>query len=120
MTFYAILGIPSDADQETIRNSYKTLVRRFHPDRGPGSSPEKFRRVVEAYETLSDPQRRELYDRSLRHNPPSLRVPVEPMTARPVPMFFDRTFTRRPPLDELFDELFEVLFDRLFFRSPWH
>ena len=38
MTFYAILGVPRDADQDTIRNAYKALVRRYHPDAGAGSS----------------------------------------------------------------------------------
>ncbi len=125
MTFYAILGIPSDADQETIRSSYRNLVRRYHPDAGSGSSPEKFRHVVEAYETLSDPQRREAYDRTLRRDPEPVRVRVHPKM-RPEPLIrrspFDPPFA--VPLygvfdfDDLFEELIESL-QRPFFRSPW-
>ncbi len=38
MTFYAILGIPPDADEETIRTAYRALARQYHPDVGEGSS----------------------------------------------------------------------------------
>jgi len=62
MDFYAVLGIPSNADRNTIRNAYLRLVRRYHPDRGHGSSSEKFRQVTEAYETLADAARRSSYD----------------------------------------------------------
>jgi curved DNA-binding protein CbpA len=73
-TLYAVLGVPIDADEELIRSSYRALVRRYHPDAGPESSTEKFYRVVEAYQTLSDPRRREMYDRSLGRE--SLGVPI--------------------------------------------
>ncbi|MCW5982160.1 MAG: J domain-containing protein [Bryobacteraceae bacterium] len=55
MTYYEILGIPMDADDRAIRTAFRMLARRFHPDAGAGSSPEKFRRLVEAYATLGDP-----------------------------------------------------------------
>ena len=66
MNFYAVLGISRDADDETIRSAYRLLARRYHPDRGAGSSTEKFRRVNEAYETLMDPGSRQAYDLSLQ------------------------------------------------------
>lgn len=65
MNFYAVLGIPRDADDETIRGAYRILARRYHPDRGVGSSAEKFRQVNEAYETLIDNRSRNAYDLSL-------------------------------------------------------
>ena len=64
MNFYLVLGIPRNATGETIRDAYRALARRYHPDRGPGSSAEKFRQIAEAYEVLSHP----------------VRIPVEPMT----------------------------------------
>jgi curved DNA-binding protein CbpA len=54
MNCYSVLGVPSDADSETIRSAFRILARRYHPDSGSGSSAEKFRQIVEAYETLSD------------------------------------------------------------------
>jgi curved DNA-binding protein CbpA len=84
MTFYAILGIPPDADEETIRTAYRALARQYHPDVGEGSSQEKFREVVDAYETLSDPERRRVYDMELgchrtRSEPIQPLTPVEPL-----------------------------------------
>ena len=84
MTLYCILGVSSDADEDTIRAAYRVLARRYHPDLGGASSSEKFREVTEAYETLMDPQRRESYDRSLAISPP-MAVPVEPMKSEAGP-----------------------------------
>ena len=50
MNFYAVLGISRYADAESIRNAYRDLARRYHPDRGAGSSSEMFREVNLAYE----------------------------------------------------------------------
>lgn len=67
MSFYKVLGVPTDANEQTIRNAYRCLALRYHPDRGQGSSIDKFRLVNEAYQTLSDAARRQAYD--LRLNP---------------------------------------------------
>ena len=61
-SYYAVLRVPEDADSAAIRHAYRTLVRRFHPDAGIGSSAQKFREVTEAYDVLSDPQRRHDHD----------------------------------------------------------
>jgi len=58
--FYEILEVPEDASQDEIKNAYKKKVKEYHPDHG-GSS-EKFIEIVEAYETLSDPNKRKDYD----------------------------------------------------------
>src|SRR2546429_9386245 len=65
MNHYELLCIPVDADDGMIRSSFRRLARRFHPDVGTGSSPEKFRDLAEAYETLIDPLRRADYNRTL-------------------------------------------------------
>lgn len=80
MNFYAVLGIPVDADEEAIRHAYRILARRYHPDRGAESSSEEFRRVAEAYETLIDPKRRQVYDLSL---PSRYSAVVEPTIQSP-------------------------------------
>ncbi len=89
MNYYLILGVPRTASVGAIRTAFRGLVRRYHPDAGAGSSEQRFREIVEAYETLSDPKRRREYDASLRPavNPgwiEPLTSPVEPIFSRRV------------------------------------
>ncbi len=61
--YYAILGIPSDADERAIKRAYRQLARRYHPDRKEGEeATERFREIQQAYEVLVDPLQREAYD----------------------------------------------------------
>ena len=117
MNYYVILGIPVDADPESIRHAFRVLARRFHPDAGAGSSAEKFHRIFEAYETLRDPARRAIYDRSLRlrrQRAPRLNVePLRPEPTRAEPFRPDFSL-RRDIFEELFDELFNELHDNPF------
>jgi len=63
--FYKILGVARSASKEEIEKAYRRLARKYHPDLNPDdkSAKEKFQQVQRAYEVLSDPQQRELYDR---------------------------------------------------------
>ncbi|HBT99769.1 molecular chaperone DnaJ [Thermotoga petrophila] len=64
--YYEILGVPRDATQEEIKRAYKRLVKEWHPDRHPENRKEaeqRFKEIQEAYEVLSDPQKRAMYDR---------------------------------------------------------
>ncbi|WP_286974278.1 molecular chaperone DnaJ [Acetomicrobium sp. UBA5826] len=62
--YYEILGIGRDASQEEIKRAYRKLVRQYHPDANPGNkeAEEKFKLINEAYEVLSDPQKKAQYD----------------------------------------------------------
>ena len=62
--FYIVLGVERQASTEDIRRAYRKLARKYHPDINPGDqlAAAQFRRIAEAYETLSDPDRRRLYD----------------------------------------------------------
>src|SRR5712692_4971037 len=64
MDFYVILGLERDATPGDIKRAYKRLARRFHPDINPGDrmAAVQFRQIADAYETLSDPDRRQRYD----------------------------------------------------------
>ena len=64
MDFYILLGVDRAATLEDIKRAYKRLARRFHPDINPGDrmAAAQFHRIAEAYETLSDPDRRRRYD----------------------------------------------------------
>lgn len=63
--YYEILGVPRDADAEEIKRAYRRMAMKHHPDRNPGdpSAEARFKECAEAYEVLSDPERRARYDR---------------------------------------------------------
>ena len=62
--YYEVLGVPRDADQDAIRRAYRKLARQYHPDLNSDSDAEdRFKELGEAYEVLSDPDKRERYDR---------------------------------------------------------
>jgi molecular chaperone DnaJ len=63
--YYAILGVPRDADDSALKKSYRHLARIHHPDRNPGdkTAEERFKEISEAYAVLSDPEKRAHYDR---------------------------------------------------------
>jgi molecular chaperone DnaJ len=63
--YYKALGVARDAKPEDIRRAYRRLARRHHPDVNPGNneSEERFKQISEAFEVLSDPDKRAVYDR---------------------------------------------------------
>ncbi|OAY55315.1 chaperone protein dnaJ 20, chloroplastic [Manihot esculenta] len=69
MSFYELLGIPESGTLIEIKQAYKQLARKYHPDVSPPDRVEeytqRFIQVQEAYETLSDPRSRALYDRDM-------------------------------------------------------
>ena len=62
--FYAVLGVPKDADDATIKKTYRKLARKLHPDQAAGDAKaeERFKEIGEAYAVLSDPEQRKQYD----------------------------------------------------------
>ncbi|MFD1124773.1 DnaJ C-terminal domain-containing protein [Lentilactobacillus raoultii] len=64
--YYQELGVAENADQQTIKRAYRRLARKYHPDVNPSpNATEKFKQLTEAYDTLTNPNRRAKYDRQL-------------------------------------------------------
>ncbi|MDD2463811.1 MAG: molecular chaperone DnaJ [Desulfobulbus sp.] len=63
-SYYEILGVAKDASADTIKKAYRKMAMKFHPDRNQGdtAAEEKFKEAAEAYEVLSDLQKRRIYD----------------------------------------------------------
>src|SRR5688500_3902245 len=64
MDLYVVLGLSHGASETEIKRAYRRLARRYHPDINPGDrlAETRFRQILDAYETLIDPQRRSRYD----------------------------------------------------------
>src|SRR5579883_1371328 len=63
--YYEVLGVARDCDAQEIKKTYKRLAKQHHPDLNPGdhTAEDRFKELAEAYGVLSDPEKRELYDR---------------------------------------------------------
>jgi curved DNA-binding protein len=62
--YYKLLGVSQDADEKEVRSAFRRLARQYHPDVNPNDpeAEERFKEINEAYEVLSDPEKRSKYD----------------------------------------------------------
>jgi molecular chaperone DnaJ len=101
---YVVLGVPPTESSTGIRQAFRDLALRYHPDRAGAQATPYFRDIVEAYRVLSDPGRRESYDRTVEP------ARVAPPRSRPEPLarlsLFDDFAVTRPLAEDVFDQLF--------------
>src|SRR3954453_15613621 len=73
--YYEVLGIERHAEVNEIKKAYRRLAMDHHPDRNPGDhkAEERFKELAEAYQVLSDPEKRQLYDRFGHDGPRNAR-----------------------------------------------
>jgi molecular chaperone DnaJ len=77
--YYKILGVERNASEADIKKAYRRLAMKHHPDRNPDKSAEaKFKEAKEAYEILSDAQKRAAYDQFGRAGVPWRRSALQP------------------------------------------
>src|SRR6516165_2810095 len=105
--YYDVLGVPRDADQDTIRRAYRKLARKYHPDLNSDSDAEdRFKELGEAYDVLSDAEKRERYDRLGAHWREAEREAPEESFEE----FFAHEGVRDGTHVEFGEDLFEALF----------
>ena len=77
--YYELLGVARKASQKEIRQAYRKLARKYHPDLNPGdkSAEEKFKQMQEAYDVLSDNKKRQMYDQFGFEQPGAAGAPGE-------------------------------------------
>jgi DnaJ-class molecular chaperone len=83
--YYLILGVSRTASATGIREAFRELAKRYHPDRIGPQGTGGFQTIVEAYQVLSDPDRRRLYNQELSHAEEQPAPPPDPIIIRSEP-----------------------------------
>ena len=103
MDYYKTLGINKTASEGDIKKAYRKLAMKYHPDKNPGdkNAEDVFKKISEAYEVLSDPQKKEQYDMfgSVSTSANGLNMTVDPM--------------------KIFEQMFQDLQTRPFINDPF-
>jgi molecular chaperone DnaJ len=102
--YYILLGIERYADAGQIKHAYRRIAKRFHPDRSASSADaERFMEAKEAYETLTDAERRRRYDDELNSRESSLRIRRVPEIVRDRSQLYSEWAQRESVVDEFFE-----------------
>ena len=96
--FYQLLGVPVSAKPDLIRQAFRKLALKYHPDRNPGDRKAEsyWKRVSAAYDVLIDDQRRAQYDRSREVKPKAKVVAGRPTEKEDILDMFGKGFRPKP------------------------
>lgn len=121
LDFYSVLGVPRDANEVEIKKAYRKAALQWHPDKNPDNKEEAelmFKRVAEAYEVLSNPQKRALYDNGGNDALNGGMSGGTHFTGPDPFQIFEQFFGRRNPFDQ-FDGSGSNPFDNGFFQGAF-
>jgi molecular chaperone DnaJ len=114
--YYATLGVPRGAKNEEVRKAYRRLARKHHPDLNPGdkAAEERFKRIQEAYDVLSDSKKKQMYDRHGFYSASGFPAGQEAPRQGPEMGFggFDFTDFAKPASGAGFRDVFSQFFGR--------
>ena len=122
MNYYLILGIDTDASQNEIKEAYRKMVQKYHPDHF-GEDASTFLRIQEAYQVLSDPASKRKYDQTILRPAPSGKLKTSKMrdrySADPEPLIPEKKNIRNDPISlsrafGTYSPSFNEIFDRIF------
>lgn len=120
--YYKILGVERDADEESIKKAYRKLALKWHPDRHKGDEQEtaeaKFKRISEAYEVLSDSEKRRKYDRFGENWEHGQEFEPDPDQRTMTPEEFEATFGGAAGFSDFFQRVFGGQFRQDFRGGP--
>ncbi|XP_074857702.1 dnaJ homolog subfamily B member 2-like [Carettochelys insculpta] len=128
--YYEVLGVPRNASSDDIKKAYRKAALKWHPDKNPENkehAEQKFKEIAEAYEVLSDKEKRDIYDRYGKDglmgagpggSQADTGVPEFTFTFRSAHDVFREFFGGRDPFAELFDEM--LPFSELRGAGPRH
>lgn len=115
--YYIVLGVSRTESSAGIREAFRKLAKKYHPDLGGPESTDTFQEIARAYEILSDPEQRKTYDQTLSGSERLLRAEplktahrqhtyrAEPLVPEPMSIIHDFQ-TIRPSFDALFERIF--------------
>jgi curved DNA-binding protein len=120
--YYEVLGVERGADEASIKKAYRRLALEWHPDRHAGDGREaaetKFKQISEAYEVLSDPEKRKKYDRFGQDWQHGQEFDPGPGQRTMTPEEFEAAFGGSAGFSDFFQELFGGQFRRDFRGAP--
>ena len=119
--FYIVLGVPANESSAGIRRAFRELALRYHPDRAGVQGTRHFQELTEAYDVLSDPERRASYDEGLRHGGevdlparppvrPAFHFEPEPLVPGGLSLLRD-FWVAQPSADEVLDHILRSFTD---------
>ena len=117
--YYMVLGVERGANMSQIKHAYRSAIKRYHPDRfGTGTDPNKFMAAQEAYEVLSDRDRRRAYDAELRPTGIPVHLTHARETIRRRRERWNALRETRSPLDDFFEGIVPGFFSGPYGRRP--